>query len=141
MHMGLDSAFFKQTHIHAYDRDDVEVSIDVVVAGEHKDIDPKRVAAVRETIVTMRHCWMIHDWLEKELDIEINGDIYIPVDVLKKLRSDIEAVLDDHGKAAELIPDDEYGEIYFFSLQDIHDELEKFDLTWKPYVSYVYSEW
>ena len=139
--MGLDSAFFKQTYVHAYERDDVECSISVVVGGVKMEIDPKKVASVREAIVSMRHCWMIHDWLEKKMELEINGDIYIHIDVLKDLQNDINAVLEDHSKASELIPNEKYDEEYFECLQDIHDDLEKQDLTWKPYVSYVYSEW
>ncbi len=139
--MGLDSAFFKQTIIHPYDWDDTECSVDIVVDGKKIEIDPKRLASVRETIITMRHCWMIHDWLEKKLDNEINGDIYLHVDDLKALKQDIRTVLDDHSKATELIPAEEYDEHYFEWLQDIYDEFEKVDLTWKPFVSYVYSEW
>ena len=142
--MGLDSAFYKQTYILAYDRDDVECSIDVVVEGKKLDIDPKRLASVRETVVTMRHCWMIHDWLEKRLGHEIAGDVYIGIDDLKDLEERIGEILQNHAKAAELLPvssDDDYDESYFEWLKDISDELNRFDLTWKPFVSYVYCEW
>lgn len=138
--MGLDSAFLKQTYIFAYDRNDVECSINVVVAGKKVDIDPNRLASVRETIIEMRHCWMIHDWLEKKLNIKIVGDIYLHIDDLKNLKQDIRTVLNDHSKAAELIPDEDYEEYYFEWLQDIYDEFDRLDLTWKPYVSYVCTE-
>lgn len=139
--MGLDSAFYKQTSIHPYDWDDAECSADIVVDGKRIEIDPKRLASVRETIITMRHCWMIHNWLEKKLDIEINGDTYLHIDDLKALKQDLRTILDDHSKAAELIPAEEYDKYYFEWLQDIYEELDKLDLTWKPYVSYVYCAW
>ena len=127
--------------IHPYDWDDTECSVDIMVDGKKIDIDPKRLASVRETVITMRHCWMIHDWLERKINLEINGDIYIPIDILKDLQNDINAVLEYHSKVSELISDEKHDGGYFEYLQEIHDELEEYDLTWNPYVSYVYSEW
>ena len=141
--MGLDHWFWKQRSffIYDYDRDDVECRIEIIEKGEKVDIDPKRLQSIRETIAVMRNGWMIHDWIERKMG-ELHGDTYIHYEDLRELRDVCNAVLADHSRASELLPtpeDMEYDEYYFEQVENLSDELNRIDIKFEPFVSYVYA--
>ena len=141
--MGLDQWFWKQRSFFIYDtdREDVECRIEIIDNGKKVDIDYKRLQSIRETIAVMRNDWMVHDWVEKKIG-ELHGEDYIHYNDLKELRDVCNIILKDHSKARELLPTRpgmEYDEFYFEDVEYLADELNRLDLKFEPFVSYVYA--
>lgn len=141
--MGLDQWFWKQRSFYIYDtdREDVECRIEIIDNGKKVDIDPKRLQAIRETVAVLRNDWMIHNWVERKFG-ELHGEVYLQYSEMKELRDICNTVLADHSKACELLPtepDMKYDEYYFEDVEYLAGELNRLDLKFEPFVSYVYA--
>lgn len=128
-------------YIYDTDREDVECRIEIIDNGKKLDINPKRLQAIRETVAVLRNDWMVHDWIVRRLG-KLHGEDYIHRDDLKELRDFCKLVLEDHSRASELLPirpGMKYDEYYFEDIEYLADELNRLNLEFEPFVSYVYA--
>lgn len=132
--MGLDMYLSKRTYVKNWDHQtaDEKHQISIKKSGKvRKDIKPKRISSIIEEVAYWRKFNALHMWFVKNVQKGVDdcGDYYVSDDKLKELLAELEQVVKDKSKAAEILPtasgfffgSTQYDEYYF---QDVKDTIK-----------------
>jgi hypothetical protein len=150
--MGLDMYLHKKTYVKNWDHQtaDEKHQISIKKGGKvRKDIQPKRISSIEEEVAYWRKFNALHKWFVENVQKGVDdcGDYYVDVDKLKELLAELEKVVKDKSKAAEILPTasgfffggTEYDEYYF---QDVKDTIKVLkELVKEEGDFYYHSSW
>ena len=150
--MGLDMYLHKKTYVKNWEHMSAEERHQITIKKNgkvRKDIQPKRISSIEEEVAYWRKFNALHKWFVENVQKGVDdcGDYYVDVDKLKELLAELEKVVKDKSKAAEILPTasgfffggTEYDEYYF---QDVKDTIKVLkELVKEEGDFYYYSSW
>jgi hypothetical protein len=134
--MGLDMYLYKKTFLHTGEwvREDKRCEVIITEGGKpHPFINPKKIDYIVEEVGYWRKANQIHQWFVKNVqkDQDDCREYRVDYEQLRDLLNVCEDVLDDHGKAEQLLPrssgfffgSTDYDDYYFEQVQNTYDIL------------------
>lgn len=129
--MGLDMYLHKRTYVKNWDHQtaDEKHQITIKKGGKiRKDIKRNRISSIIEEVAYWRKFNALHMWFVENVQKGVDdcGDYYVSDDKLKELLAELEQVVKDKSKAAEILPTasgfffggTEYDEYYFYAVKE-----------------------
>lgn len=129
--MGLDMYLHKKTYVKNWDHQtaDEKHQITIKKGGKiRKDIKRNRISSIVEEVAYWRKFNALHMWFVENVQKGVDdcGDYYVSDDKLKELLAELEQVVKDKSKAAEILPTasgfffggTEYDEYYFYAVKE-----------------------